>query len=214
MKPVPIHYPRSTQIKDPREDPFMRGRNHGKRADRNALTYLPWTETPILWHQVKSTAIASFLCVISSFLGFHFSVTKTFYKNELVDEGFILSYSFRGVLVGFCWCDKHHDPKQHREETVYMILDFSIQSIMKGKSLRQARGSRSWSRDHGGNTAYWLCLFWLAQLPFWDRQAIPPAQGWHHPKVRLYQSISNQKKCFIGLPTVQSDGVILSIRIS
>lgn len=63
-------------------------------------------------------------------------MTKTFYKNEFVDEEFILSYSFRSVLVGFCWCDKHHDPKQHREETVDIILDSSIQSIVKGKSLR------------------------------------------------------------------------------
>lgn len=47
-----------------------------------------------------------------------------------------------------CYCNKHHDQKQLREDRIY----FTLLHIIKGSQVRRSRqkpGGRNWSRNHG-----------------------------------------------------------------
>lgn len=77
---------------------------------------------------------------------------------------------------GFCFPNKHHDPKQPGQERV----NFSLQLTVCPRGKLRHNDVCAWSSYHGGNLVYWpisSALFLKQQGPTWLGMT-PPTVGW------------------------------------
>lgn len=113
-------------------------------------------------------------------------------------------YFQRRLLSSFAFscCDKHQDPEQHGEETLY----FTLQSIIKGLKPRWKLKGGAEAKTMGERTAYWLVPHGSFCLLFHTTQDHLLKSGTVHRKLGLPTWVIDQEDAPTQLPSGQSDG--------